>query len=80
MLKLFDQEERRQAFKEIICSNVEISELVDEQGKSTNNVVILDCSFKPQGDVVGHHFGVDFDEKSEDNQYYIQMYIERMTR
>ena len=78
--KLFDKEERRQAFTEIICSKLEIFELVDEKGNSTNNVVILDCSFRPQGDVVGHHFGIDFDEKSEDNQYYIQTYIERMTR
>jgi hypothetical protein len=77
--KIFDVEERRKAFKEIICSKVEISELVDEHGKPTNCVVIMDCSFRPQGDVVGHHFGVDFDKNSEDNQYYIQNYIEGMT-
>lgn len=78
--KIFDEGERRQAFKEILCSKVEISELVDAEGKHDDKVVIMDCSIIPAGDVVGWHYGVDFDENSEDNQHYIENYIERMTK
>ena len=78
--KIFDKEERRQAFKEILCSDIEISELVDENGKHDDIVVIMDHSIVPSGDLVGWHYGVDFDKTSDDNQMYIQDYIERMTR
>ena len=78
--KIFDKEERRQAFREILCSKVEISELVDEEGKHNDKVVIMDCSIIPSGDLVGWHYGVDFDKNSEDNQDCIQDYIEVMTR
>ena len=78
--KIFDEEERRQAFKEILCSKVEISELIDKDGKHDDKVVIIDYSIIPSGDLVGWHYGVDFDKNSEDNQDYIKDYIERMTR
>lgn len=76
--KIFDQEERKQAFKEILCSKVEISELMDKDGKHYDQTVIMDYSIVPSGDLVGWHHGVDFDKNSEDNQMYIQNYIERM--
>ena len=78
--KIFDLEERIQAFKEILCSNVEISELMDKDGKHYDQTVIMDHSIIPSGDLVGWHYGVDFDKDSEDNQDYINDYIERMTR
>ena len=78
--KIFDEEERRQAFKEILCSKIEISELIDKEGKHDDKVVIMDCSIIPAGDMVGWHYGVDFDKNSEDNQHYIENYIERMTK
>jgi hypothetical protein len=78
--KLFEKEERRQAFKEILCSKVEISELVDKEGKHYDQTVIMDYSIIPSGDLVGWHYGVDFDKNSEDNQDCIDIYIERMTR
>ena len=78
--KIFDEEERRQAFKEILCSKVEISELMDSAGKHYDQVVIMDYSIIPSGDLVGWHYGVDFDKNSEENQDYIEDYIERMTR
>lgn len=74
--KIFDGEERRQAFKEILCQKIDIDELIDKDGKHADKVVITDCSIKPTGDIVGWHYGVDFDKNSEDNQYYIQKYIE----
>ena len=40
----------------------------------------MDCSIIPSGDLVGWHYGVDFDKNSEDNQDCIQDYIEVMTR
>ena len=76
--KIFDYNERKDAFKEILCSEVEISELVDENGKHDDKTVIMDYSIVPSGDLVGWHYGVDFDKNSEDNQYYIQNYIEEM--
>ena len=66
--KLFDKEERRQAFKEILCSQVEISELVDREGKHYDQTVIMDYSIIPSGDLVGWHYGVNFDKNSDDNQ------------
>lgn len=77
--KIFNKEERRRAFKEILCSNIEISELINERGEHNDIVVIMDYSIKPSGDIVGWHYGADFDKDSEDNQYYIQKYIEEMT-
>lgn len=76
--KIFDEEERRQAFREILCSNVEIEELYDKDGKCADKVVITDYSIHPSGHLVGWHYGVDWDKNSEDNQYYIQNYIEEM--
>jgi hypothetical protein len=78
--KIFDEEERRKAFKEILCSKIEISELIDKDGKHDDKVVIMDYSIKPSGHLLGWHYGVDWDKDSEDNQYYIQTYIEEMTR
>lgn len=76
--KIFEREERREAFKEILCSNVDIEELVDKDGKHADKTVITDYSIKPGGDLVGWHYGVDFDKNSDDNQYYIEKYIEEM--
>lgn len=78
--KLFDEEERRKAFKEILCSKIEIEELYDKDGKCADKVVITDYSIHPSGHLVGWHYGVDWDKDSEDNQYYIQTYIEGMTK
>lgn len=78
--KIFDLEERIQAFKEILCSNVEISELIDEDGKHYDQTVIMDYSIIPSGDLVGWHYGVDFDKDSEDNQDYMNDYVERMVK
>ena len=78
--KIFDEEERKQAFKEILCSKIEISKLVDENNKDYDQVVIIDHSIVPSGDLVGWHYGMDFDKNSEDNQMYIQSYIERMVK
>ena len=76
--KIFDEEERRKAFKEIICSKVEIEELYDKDGNCCDKVVITDYSIHPHGHLVGWHYGVDFDKNSEDNQYYIKKYIEEV--
>lgn len=78
--KIFDKEERRKAFKEILCSKIELSEMINEKGESNDIIVIMDYSIKPSGDLVGWHYGVDFDKDSEDNQDYIQTYIEEMTK
>ena len=78
--KIFDKEERRQAFKEILCSKVEISELIDKDGKHDDKTVIMDYSIIPSGDLVGWHYGVDFDKDSMDNQDLMQNYVDSMTR
>ena len=76
--KIFDEDEREQAFREILCSNIEIEELIDKDGKHADKVVVTDYSIKPSGDIVGWHYGVDFDKNSENNQHYINKYIEEM--
>jgi hypothetical protein len=78
--KIFDEEERRQAFKEILCSKIEIEELIDENGAHGDKVVITDYSIRPSGDLVGWHYGVEWDKNHEDNQWYIRKYIEEMTK
>jgi ribosomal protein L37AE/L43A len=78
--KIFDEEERKQAFKEILCSKVEISELMSKDGKHYDQTVIMDYSIIPSGDLVGWHYGVNFDKNSKNNQEYIQDYIERMVK
>lgn len=78
--KIFDKIERIQAFKEILCSKVEISELVDKDGKHDDKTVIMDHSIIPSGDLVGWHYGVSFDKDSEDNQDCIKNYIGWMTK
>jgi hypothetical protein len=76
--KIFDAGECRQAFKEMICSDISIEELYDKDGCCADKVVITDYSIKPSGDLVGWHYGVDWDKDSEDNQYYIDEYIKEM--
>lgn len=76
--KIFDREERRQAFKEILCSKIEISELINENKEHDDKVVIMDYSIIPSGDLVGWHYGVDFDKDSDINQGYIEDYINNM--
>jgi hypothetical protein len=76
--KIFDKEERRKAFKEILCSDIRIEELYDKDGCCADKVVITDYSIKMSGDLVGWHYGVDWDKDSEDNQYYIDEYIKEM--
>lgn len=78
--KLFEAEERRQAFKEILCSKIEISELIDEEGKHNDKTVIMDYSIIPSGDLVGWHYGVDFDKDSVENQDYMQNYVDSMIK
>ena len=80
MWKIFDKEERKKAFEEILCSNIQIEELYDQEGRCADKVVITDYSIKPSGDLVGWHYGVDWDKDSEDNQYYIQNYSEEATK
>jgi hypothetical protein len=76
--KIFNMSDRKQAFKEMLCQKIEIEELVDKNGMSSDRVVITDYSMKFAGDVVGWHYGIDWDKDSVDNQYYIQKYIKEM--
>lgn len=76
--KIFDAAECRKAFKEILCSDIRIEELYDKDGYCADKVVITDYSIKMSGDLVGWHYGVDWDKDSEDNQYYIDEYIKEM--
>ena len=78
MWKIFDKEERRKAFKEILCSNVELSEMINEKGGRDDIVVIMDYSILPFGNLVGWHYGVDWDINSDVNQSYINDYIKGM--
>ena len=78
--KIFSDKERKKAFKEILCTDIRIEELYDKNGRCADKVVITDYSINPAGDLVGWHYGVDFDKDSEDNQDYIQTYIKEMTK
>ena len=76
--KIFIEKERKQAFKEILCTDIIIEELYNKDGRCADKVVITDYSINPAGDLVGWHYGVDWDKDSEDNQYYINEYIKEM--
>lgn len=77
--KIFNMSDRKQVFKEMLCQKIEIEELVDKDGRTSDRVVITDYSMRFGGDIVGWHYGVDWDKDSKDNQYYIQNYIKEMT-
>lgn len=78
--KLFDEKARYEALQSILCSNLQIEELYDQEGRCADKVVLTDYSIRPTGDLVGWHYGVDWDKDSEDNQYYIQEYIKEMLK
>lgn len=78
MEKLFISKERRQAIKEMICKELDISEAIDKKGRHCDRTIIIDYSIHPAGHLVTWHCGADLDENSEDNQYYINEYIKKM--
>lgn len=78
LYKLFDENVRYEALKNILCSDLHIEELYDKEGRCADKVMLTDYSIRPTGDFVGWHYGVDWDKNSEDNQYYIQEYIKEL--
>ena len=78
MEKLFSIDERKRALKEMICKDIELSEMIDKQGRSDDKTVIFDYSIHPAGHIVGWHYGVDWDINSDINQSYINDYIKEM--
>ena len=76
--KLFDEQARYEALQSILCSDLHIEELYDQEGRCADKVMLTDYSIRPTGDFVGWHYGVDWDKDSEDNQYYIQEYIKEL--
>jgi hypothetical protein len=78
--KIFDREERRQAFKEILCSDLSIGELCTKGNETYDIAVIIDHSINRSGDMVGWHYGASLDKDDEVNQEYINDYIEEMTK
>ena len=78
MEKLFDTKERIAAIKEMICKKIELSEMIAQDGKHDDKTVITDYSIHPAGQLVGWHYGVDWDVNSVVNQQYINYYIKEM--
>lgn len=78
MEKLFEGSERRRAIKEMLCKNIQLSEMIAENGAHDDKTVITDYSIHPSGHFVGWHYGVDWDVDSEVNQQYINDYIKEM--
>lgn len=78
MEKLFNTKERLAAIKEMICKNIELSEMISQNGRHDDKTVITDYSIHPSGHLVGWHYGVDWDVNSEVNQQYINDYIKEM--
>lgn len=78
MDKLFKQAERVTAINEMLCKNVELSEMISKDGKHDDKTVITDYSIHPAGHLVGWHHGVDWDINSDVNQQYINDYIKEM--
>lgn len=78
MENLFNTSERRRAIKEMLCKNIELSEMIGKDGKHDDKTVITDYSIHPSGHLVGWHYGVDWDINSEVNQQYINDYIKEM--
>lgn len=78
MEKLFEASERRSAIKNMLCKNIQLSEMIAENGAHDDKTVITDYSIHPSGHFVGWHYGVDWDVDSEVNQQYINDYIKEM--
>lgn len=78
MEKLFEGSERRRAIKEMLGKEIQLSEMIGEDGRHDDKTVITDYSIHPAGHLVGWHYGVDWDINSEVNQQYINDYIKEM--
>lgn len=78
MEKLFEGSERRRVIKEMLCKEIQLSEMIDKKGAHDDKTIIMDYSIHPSGHLVGWHYGVDWDVDSEVNQQYINDYIKEM--
>lgn len=78
MEKLFITSERRSAIKDMLCKEIQLSEMIDKDGAHDDKTVITDYSIHPSGHLVGWHYGVDWDINSKVNQQYINDYIKEM--
>ena len=78
MEKLFKSSERRMAIKDMLCKEIQLSEMIDKDGAHDDKTVITDYSIHPAGYIVGWHYGVDWDVNSVVNQQYINDYIKEM--
>ena len=78
MEKLFESINRREAIQEMLCKDIQLSEMIAQDGKHDDITVIMDYSIHPTGHLVGWHYGVDWDVDSVVNQQYIHHYIKEM--
>ena len=63
---------RKEALKNIVCTDIQMGELVDGDGKYFDIVQLMDCSILPWGYMIGWHYGVSFDINDEDNRKVIE--------
>lgn len=80
MQNLYNEIKRREALREILCSNIEIEEGHDKDGRSSDRVFILDHSINYFGDLVGWQYGATFDIEDIDIQNTIERYKKELTK
>ena len=63
---------RKEALKNIVCTNIYMGELVDKNKNYFDIVQLMDCSILPWGYMIGWHYGVSFDIDDEENRKVIE--------
>ena len=69
---LFSCSARKEALKNIVCTNIHMGEMIDKDRNHFDIVQLMDCSILPWGYMIGWHYGVSFDIDDEENRKVIE--------
>ena len=69
---LFSIPKRKEALENIVCTDIQIGEMIDKDKNHFDIVQLMDCSILPWGYMIGWHYGVSFDIDDEDNRKVIE--------
>ena len=63
---------RKETLKNIVCTDIQMGEMIDKNKNYFDIVQLMDCSILPWGYMIGWHYGVSFDIDDEENRKVIE--------
>jgi hypothetical protein len=69
---LFSCSTRKETLKNIVCTDIQMGEMIDKNRQHFDIVQLMDCSILPWGFMIGWHYGVTFDINDEANRKVIE--------